>query len=237
MPIWRRSCRRSDALRTIPTGYAKQDDPTPIELQFGLYQGDVLSQGTVPAYRRALNTLLLPRLVVRLEDILLQRCSSRRTWPMSRWKSYLMLGGRAAEIDDKAILEWLKVDLAQRYPSADDAPRRQAILAHAAALLERPITTVGIDGKLVERVRRIIGATPPAQRAYMMLSSDPAVTALPDWTISDNGGPESARVLTRPSGKGLGEGVPVGSSPIAASMRRCCRGSSAAHGWWRRNAG
>ena len=195
-----------DLLRAVPSGYDKRNDDVPISLQFGLYQGDILSQGTVPAYRRALNTLLLPRLVVRLEDILRQT-KEPTALAFVALKSYLMLGGRAPEIDSNIILQWLEVDLAQRYPSADDAPRREAILAHTRALLERPITVVGIDGPLVEQVRGILGATPAAQRAYQMMATDPEITALPLWTISNNAGPEAARVLMRPSGKGLGEGV------------------------------
>lgn len=196
-----------DLLRAMPTGYGRRGDDVPMSMQFGLYQGDLLSQGTVPAYRRALNTLLLPRLVVRLEDIL-RGVKAPSNLAYVALKSYLMLGGRAPEIDRETILAWLRVDLNQRYPGADDAPHRQAILDHTAALLERPITVVGIDGRLVDQARRILGATPPAESAYRMLLADPAVAALPDWTIGANGGPEAGRVLARPSGKGLGEGIP-----------------------------
>ncbi|WP_343716576.1 type VI secretion system membrane subunit TssM, partial [Inquilinus sp.] len=196
-----------DLLRAMPTGYDRRNDEVPVTMQFGLYQGDVLSQGTVPAYRRALNTLLLPRLVVRLEDILRQ-VKAPSNLAYVALKSYLMLGGRAPDIDRDTILAWLKVDLEQRYPGADDAPHRQAILDHTAALLERPITVVGIDGKLVDQARRVLGATPPAESAYRMMLDDPAVKALPDWTITANGGPGAERVLIRPSGKRLSEGVP-----------------------------
>ena len=196
-----------DALRTIPTGYAHQDQDVPLTMQFGLYQGDTLSQGTVQGYRHALNTLLLPRLVVRLEEIL-RGVDKPSDLAYVALKAYLMLGGKAPTVDGNAILDWLKVDLAQRYPGAQNAALRDDLVAHATALLERPLSGIEIDGKLVEKVRAVMAATPPAQRAYGLLTASPAATALPPWTVIDNAGPEAARVLTRPSGRGLGEGVP-----------------------------
>jgi type VI secretion system protein ImpL len=196
-----------DALRATPTGYERQNDPAPWSLRFGLWQGDTLSQGTVQAYRHALNTVLLPRLVLRLEDIL-RNVQQPSDLAYVALKSYLMLGGKAPEVDAATILEWLRIDLAQRYPGEQNAALRQSVEAHTAALLERPLAGIGIDGRLVERVRGIIAATPPAQRAYALLAAGPDAAALPVWTVSDHGGPETPRALVRASNKSLGEGVP-----------------------------
>lgn len=196
-----------DALRAVPTGYAHRDEDVPLAMQFGLYQGDTLSQGTVQGYRHALSSLLLPRLVLRLEEIL-RRVDQPSDLAYVALKTYLMLGGKAPGLDRDTVLDWLKVDLAQRYPGAQNAALRGAVAAHAGAMLERPLAGIDIDGKLVERVRTVIAATPPAQRAYMLLTAGPAVQSLSLWTVTDNAGPEAARVLARPSGRGLGEGVP-----------------------------
>ncbi|WP_342238652.1 type VI secretion system membrane subunit TssM [Inquilinus sp. OTU3971] len=196
-----------DALRAAPAGYERRNDPAPWALRFGLWQGDTLSQGTVQAYRHALNTVLLPRLVLRLEDILhsVQQPSDLAYVAL---KSYLMLGGKAPEVDSATILQWLRIDLVQRYPGEQNAALRRSVETHTAALLERPLAGIGIDGRLVERVRGIIAATPPAQRAYTLLAASPDAAALPAWGVSDHGGPETLRALVRASNKSLGEGVP-----------------------------
>ena len=67
MPTWPHRCRRSNTLRSIRGGYDERDATIPIGLTFGLYQGGKLGSAAQDAYVRALNGLLLPRLIARLE--------------------------------------------------------------------------------------------------------------------------------------------------------------------------
>ncbi|MFE0752568.1 type VI secretion system membrane subunit TssM [Inquilinus sp. NPDC058860] len=196
-----------DALRGMPAGYDRRDAPVPVSMRLGLYQGDTLSQATVQAYRHALNSLLLPRLIVRLEEIL-RGIDQPSDLAYIALKVYLTLGGKAPASDPDAVMAWLEVDLQQRYPGDRNAALRAAIEAHTAALLERRVADIGIDGQLVERVRTIVAAVPPAGQAYRLLSTGAEVAALPEWTAGDHAGPQGARVLARSSGKGLGEGIP-----------------------------
>ena len=54
-------------LRTLPGGYEDRNAAEPWSVGFGLYQGGKLGAQAAGAYRRALNALLLPRLLSRLE--------------------------------------------------------------------------------------------------------------------------------------------------------------------------
>src|SRR3546814_2875864 len=52
-------------LRALPGGYAEQGADVPLGDTFGLYQGEKLGGQAIRAYRHAINTLLLPRLLIR----------------------------------------------------------------------------------------------------------------------------------------------------------------------------
>jgi type VI secretion system protein ImpL len=57
-------------------------------------------------------------------------------------------------------------------------------------------------------VRDILTREPLAAYSYNRILRSPRVTSLPEWTIADNGGAESARVFARRSGKSINTGMP-----------------------------
>jgi type VI secretion system protein ImpL len=199
-------------LRTMHGGYEEREHATPIALTFGLYQGNKLTQASIDAYYRALDGILLPRLLARLE----QQMSAHMDNPdflYSALKVYLILG-RQGPLDAALIEQWMQADLASvrrgngAFPGDEDEADRDALLAHIYALLDRPLPAVPLNGPLVAQVRAVLTAEPLAQYSYSRIMRSKRMRELPVWTVADNAGPGAARVFMLRSGKPLTSGVP-----------------------------
>src|SRR6185437_14063275 len=91
-------------LRDLPGGYAETAKGVPISERFGLYQSG-LSRRATEAYRQALQRVLLPRMLLRLERNIGQNAQN----PLQIYeplKVYLMLGGQAPTLDRQAVKAW-----------------------------------------------------------------------------------------------------------------------------------
>jgi type VI secretion system protein ImpL len=195
-----------NTLREMPTGYAQRDEAVPTMMRLGLYQGGKLGAAATDAYYRGLNALLLPRLVLRLEEQL-ARNLDRPEFLYEGLKVYLMLGGQAP-VNLPLVRQWIVLDWESVYPGEDNQGGRAALAQHLDALLERPLQAVALNGPLVEEVRARLANFPLAERAYSLIRQLPAAQRLPEWRVSEHGGPAVTRVFVRPSGKMLSEGVP-----------------------------
>jgi type VI secretion system protein ImpL len=198
-------------LRTAHGGYADRSAATPVALTFGLYQGAKLGSAAIDAYDRALNGLLLPRLLVRLEGQMHTHLQ-QPDFLYEALKVYLILG-RQGPMDAPLVEQWLDADFAASYPGDEgaatrEAPTREALGQHLHALLEYPLAQVALDGPLVEQVRGILTRQPLAEYTYNRLIRSAVVQSLPEWTVSDNAGPAGTRVFQLRDGKPLNTGVP-----------------------------
>jgi len=193
-------------LRTMPAGYEQSRAGRPWSLRFGLYQGDKLGVDAEGAYRRALNGLLLPRLIYILENQLNSNVDNGE-FVYARLKVYLMLGVQGPL--DRALVEgWMAGLLNDAFPGAALEGTRNQYMAHLSALLEAPLTPIGLDGGLVQRAQATLAQYPMAERAYGLIKQDADVVSLPPWRVVDHIGPVGGRVLMRKSGAALSEGVP-----------------------------
>ena len=195
-----------DTLRTMRGGYDQREADTPIELTFGLYQGDKISAASIESYYRALNALLLPRLLARLETQLAANLD-KPDFLYEALKVYLILG-RQGPIDPDHILVWFSNDFNANFAGDDAAPEREALLKNIEAMVQRPLTQIALNGPLVAKVRDILTREPVAEYSYNRIMRSPRVTSLPEWTIADNGGPSSDKVFVLRSGKSLNTGMP-----------------------------
>jgi type VI secretion system protein ImpL len=193
-------------LRTMRGGYDQREADTPLSLTFGLYQGDKITAAAVESYYRALNGLLLPRLISRLEGQI-EANLDKPDFLYEALKVYLILG-RQGPIDHDHVMVWLSNDFALAFPTDDDAEDREALLEHADAMLQRPLTAIPLNGPLVAQVRDILNREPLAEYSYNRIMRSPRVTSLPEWTIADNGGAGSGKVFARRSGKPITTGMP-----------------------------
>jgi type VI secretion system protein ImpL len=185
-----------DRLRTLPTGYADQD--WSLWTSFGLFQSG-LSRDNEDAYRIGLRRIMLPRLLLRLEETLRQERGDGLAL-YEPLKVYLMLGGAApgangALTDDQraAVVRYIERDWAANvYPGTENEGLRGRLAEHLAALTGDPDMSAvwgqkrlaGLDGSLVAAARQDISVIGLPQIAYAILrqnASDPAK----DWRIAN----------------------------------------------------
>jgi type VI secretion system protein ImpL len=195
-----------DTLRDMHGGYANRSKAVPLLLTFGLYQGYKLGAAAQDGYDRALNGLLLPRLLVMLENQM-QANLGKPEVLYQALKVYLILG-RQGPMDQDLVKQWLDLTLSLRYPGEDAAPVREALGGHVAALLENPVTAVPLNGPLVAQARAILTREPFAEYVYNRVLRSSVVQGLPEWTVADNAGPAGGRVFVLRDGKSLNSGVP-----------------------------
>ena len=193
-------------LRTMPAGYDQSRAGTPWSLRFGLYQGRKLGADADSAYRRALNGLLLPRLLYRLESQLHANLANPE-FVYQALKVYLMLGVQGP-LDKDFVAEWMNADWNQQFPGAAMQSTRDQLNAHLEAMLEQPLTEIALDGNLVKDARRAIEQYPVSQRAYTMIKQTGLVHDLPSWRVADHVGPQGAQIILLGGSTDLSGGVP-----------------------------
>ena len=193
-------------LRAMPGGYAEREAETPMEQTFGLYQGYKITSAAVDAYDRALNGLLLPRLLARLEGQMRAHLD-KPEFLYEALKVYLMLG-RQGPLDRTLIGQWIAADAGNIVPGEDNAAPREAFGEHVVAMLETPLTAIPLDGPLVAQVRGILTRQPLAEYIYNRVLRSSVVQSLPEWTLADNAGPAGGRVFDLRDGKPFNSGLP-----------------------------
>ncbi len=190
-----------NTLATMPAGYDDRNAGPSLLSGLGLYQGNKLGAQSVAAYRRALNNLLLPRLLSRLETQM-QGNLGNTDFLYGALKVYLILG-RSGPLDAGLVQQWMDADFASAYP-ADVAT---TLSKHVAALVEQPVTAIPLNGPLVDRVRGILRQTPLASRSYTRILGSEEARALPSWRYADHAGAAASSVLMLRSGKSLDTGI------------------------------
>jgi len=177
------------ALRELPGGYKDQlNGGHPLMKSFGLYQ-DGHAEEAKQAYLSALQRVLLPRVLLRLERYM----NDHKSEPLAVYdalKVYLMLGGQGP-FDTDTIKSWVKGDwTSEAYPGADRQEIRQELSDHLDALLEDgqpsavwPGHQTPLDGGLIASARQTIQNLSLADRAYAILRQKAAGQGAP-WRAS-----------------------------------------------------
>ena len=193
-----------DLARALPFG---SDAPPPPTQWFpGLSQTDKLTAGARQVYLHALDNILLPRLVHRLEGQMRQNFSNP-AFLYEATRVYLMLGS-AGPLDRASIREWMHFDWEAAYPGPTAAVLRINLERHLAALLDEPLPSLVLDGVLIEDARRTFSRVSLADRVYASIRRSPQAVAVAPWVPGDAAGASGARVFIRKSGAPLSAGVP-----------------------------
>ncbi|HVB15874.1 MAG TPA: type VI secretion system membrane subunit TssM, partial [Stellaceae bacterium] len=195
-----------DAARALPHGYDHSRVEPSSWLQFGLSQDAKLRAGARSIYRHAVERVLLPRLIWRLEAQMHSNLS-RPDFLYEATRVYLMLGN-AGPLDRDLVRAWMSLDWQGTYPGAVMAPLRDDLARHLDALLANPLPSVPLDGALVEAARATFSRVPLANRVYSRIAPSAAAQAVPPWRPSDALGAAGTRVFVRNSGKKLSDGIP-----------------------------
>ena len=192
-------------LRDMPGNPAVGEAEPPPELRWGLYQGDVIGTQAAQAYRVALNRHFLPRLLLRLEEQIQSNMNNGELL-YEALKIYLILGLQGP-MDERLVKDWMEIDWSLAYPGDAREQLRADLSGHLAALLDQPMQQIALNGPLVEQVQEILAAMPLSERVYNGIVNSQAAKAIPQWRLTEVGGPAVARVLVRSSGKPLSEGI------------------------------
>ena len=192
-----------NALRYLPAGYETRGEPAPLAATFGLSQLDRLRSASNGAYAMALERMLRPRLVYRLEE----RMEANRGDPSFLYealKVYLTLGG-LHPADRALVMNYLSRDFSENlYPGAANAEGRRALEAHVAAMLDlNGEVVVGLNGPLVAQTQGELARLSVAQQAYELLRAQAAASSVPEWSAARAGGPDAAAVFEASQGAAL----------------------------------
>ena len=171
-----------------------------------LSQEGKLATGQRGLYRHALERVLLPRLIWRL-DAQLRGNMANPEFLYEATRIYLMLGTRGP-LDRDLVRAWMALDWQVGWPGPANAALRAALARHLDALLADPLPDVLLDGDLVTQARATFGRVSLAQRIYSRIRASAAAQALPPWRPSDTLGPAGAVVFVRASGRRLDDGIP-----------------------------
>jgi len=190
----------------LPVGYARRNDPTPIEQTFGLSQRSRLQDSSDQLYQQALERLMRPRLILSLERQI-QKNIDDPTFTYEALKVYLMLGRNAPSVDKDLIVSWFARDWEERaFPGASNAGARALLRAHLEAMLDMDKggpTKVSLNGPLVEQAQATLARMRVAERAYTLLKSEAHNDGVEDWVASQHGGPDVALVFEAANGTSL----------------------------------
>ncbi len=165
-----------------------------------------LESETDQAYHRALNTILLPRLLYRLEGQLAAR-TNEPAFLYPGLHIYLMLGGDGT-FAQEAIREWMVLDWSSQYNRPADEALRTALAAHLDTMMEGKLDRIGLDLSLIERTRTELRRTSVAQRVFNGVLNSREARALPLFDIAMHAGPSAGEIMQMRSGEPLSSSIP-----------------------------
>ncbi|TAW05696.1 type VI secretion system membrane subunit TssM [Rhizobium ruizarguesonis] len=191
-----------DNLAAVTTDFSKTRI-WPISL--GLDQEGKVASRQREAYQRALNTLLLPRMLVQLQKDMTETTDVTRTF--DALKLYGMLGGLGPVNADFAALEAEEM-FTRLYPDEGRAAARQALIDHADVMARGALPPIELDKALIAKTRAVIHSQNIANRAYDILAEYRESRALPAWSPAGALGPLGEQAFERKSKAPLNEGIP-----------------------------
>ncbi|UCO98903.1 type VI secretion system membrane subunit TssM [Metapseudomonas lalkuanensis] len=151
----------------------------------GLYQGEKTTPVVQDAYRRELESQLLPRVARTLEDQIRANLGNRERL-LGSLRAYLMLN--LPERRAPAFLkDWLGADWSLRY--SGDALAQNGLGTHFARLLEQPFV-YPLDAPLVAQARQVLRSESLPSVVYRVLREQ--ARSLPDYRFSQRLGPQGA---------------------------------------------
>jgi type VI secretion system protein ImpL len=194
-----------ETLRTLPSGYEDREASVPLTMGFGLYQGDKLGEAARAAYRRSLNTLLLPRLLSRLEGQIQENVLNPELL-YEALKVYLMLGNPRF-MDEDLVQAWIGLDFETRLPGPSNDQRRSALNAHVATLLREEFRPLPLDAGIVSQARAVLLRQPLSLRVYGQIKQAAQNSGNSPWRLTDKIGGNAAQFFTRGSAS-LSDAIP-----------------------------
>ena len=195
-----------DAARAMPTGYAERDVSVPMSRAFGLSQSGKLGTQANVAYLNLLRDVFMPRVALRLEQQIREAASPEVRY--EALKTYIELYD-PAHLKAQDVITWVGADWDRTLSRDVTQLQRAALVDHLSTAVEQlPLEMVlPKDQGLVDEVRKQLAASSLAERAYSRLKRLGA-EGVPEFRVTEAGGPQAALVFTRASGVPLSQGIP-----------------------------
>ena len=195
-----------DALRTMPVGYDHSEAAAQATDPLGLSQRERLLSASVGTYRRALERLMRPRLLKRLEEAV-DRTKGEAAAVFEPLKAYLLLVGAAPRPDDDFVIAWFVRDWEDTvYPGPANREGRAALEQHLRAMLaldDEYEPLYAPNRPLVEAAQRSLGRLTLAERADAIVRSAYHAADASTFSLARRGGPDATRVLATTDASGL----------------------------------
>jgi len=192
-------------LRESRDSIAAEVSARPWRTVLGLYQGEDVAHSAQAAYDSALRAQFLPRVLLHLEQRMVDPdLPLAQLYQMLR--AYLMLGAQGP-MQGAALAEVMGGEWAALFPAASAELLRTELLAHLQSL---SVLTpdASLDPAIIADARARLSQVARGERGMTLLEGLVPVRALPEFRLTDAGGPLSARALVRRSGAPLQQGVP-----------------------------
>ncbi|TWD46098.1 type VI secretion system protein ImpL [Agrobacterium vitis] len=190
-----------DSLRSVTDGFSERHVWV---ASFGLNQADKIASRQRDAYQRALNSLLLPRMLVELQRDLTNEKDVTQTF--NALKLYEMLGG-LGKLDRDFVSYQAEQMFNALYPGEGRAATRRALIQHAHAMAAGSLPPIELDGRLIAKAQATIASQSVAERAYDILAGSRKARAIAPWLPAQAFGPLGDKAFMRTSGAPLTEGV------------------------------
>ncbi len=195
-----------DAVRNLPVGYGSRDEVAPVTETFGLSQSERLRSASETAYRRALERMLRPRLLLELEQAIDQAKADAGS-VYEPLKIYLMLGGKAPKTDDELVVSWFVRDWEEhRYPGAMNRTGRADLEKHLRAMLDLDDAyelPYPLNQPLIQAAQRSLNQLALTERAGAIVRSAYHLADQFDFSIAQHAGSEAQLVLATTDGSSL----------------------------------
>ncbi|MBD2786020.1 type VI secretion system membrane subunit TssM [Xenorhabdus sp. DI] len=145
------------------------DDP-PLSYQMGLYRGEQINNASLTLYTEALQTLLLPQVVLLITSQLRQDNGNNTDDTYDTLKAYQMLC-QAQHYDGRFLHHWVMQYLQAHLPPDISQAQLQQIDGHLRQLLEGQVVTSPYvcDNQLIKQKQGLLGSIPPARLVYTHL--------------------------------------------------------------------
>lgn len=203
------AARLMSAVEYIADGPDFAADLPPWRLRFGLYQGGKLQSAALDTYHRSLESVLLPRVVSRMHEVLATAPAEDLDLSYEALRIYLMLYS-PQHYDANAAEAFVGADFERSLPPSMPPSQRAEWQHHLRRLLhEVPIApTEPMDEALVESMRDRVAAYSLAERGYRRLRQQLLEQPLREFNFAEAGGPRASQVFARASGRPLTRGIP-----------------------------
>lgn len=201
-------------LRNLPLGYVDPEAGAQGLLErFGLSQRAALAASARVAYRDGLERMLRPRLILAMEERIVQDISENNLLSLyESLKVYKLLGHAAPAPDDAFLVAWITSDWAQDPALRGAGPLRAMrtdLEAHLWAMLELSATQsqarVDLNGALVARAEQILSLMNLEDQAWLLVMGAGGPQDLEEFNIGQRAGPDADLVFETRDGRALNE--------------------------------